>query len=308
MDAGWTLWPIALLMALLVAALVRWSAETRTVVAASVVVFLLVMMVAMFVGTAIYFTWPGPRSLVLGLWTAAALMAVSVFPVFLLIYREARDHQSLGLAYTPRPITSLRTLAVVVTLLVLGAELLMGRSFALADGGSRSVSFVSGLLATLASRWFLFPMAGEMAFTFLWLRSRLPVALQATLGAQAGMMFFALPALPGAIWLIGSGVVTAGLMSALLGYLVWRAYRGTAFGRGVRGYIIRFLLVTAGLGMSLAFWLETRDLVGFALATVLEMGIFFSAVVVPESFETTSRSLDAAPLVPRPEREPTASP
>jgi hypothetical protein len=286
MDASWVLWPVAVLMAFLVAALVRWSSETRTVVAASVVVFLLAMMVAMFVATAIYFSRPGTVSFVLGLWVAAVLMAGSVFPVFALILREARDRERRGTDYSPRRLAYPAVLAVTVTALVLAGELLMGRSFELASGSAGTARGWAALVGTIASPWFLFPMSLEMSLTLFWLRPRLPGMLAATLGVQSAMMFFAPPALPYEPWLLASGLLTGVAMAGLLGFLLRSAYRGAPFERNVRGYIVRFLLVSAVMGVGLALWVSDDLLAVFALATVLEMAIFFTAVVVPESFST----------------------
>ncbi|MGP8078007.1 MAG: hypothetical protein ACLQC7_07085 [Thermoplasmata archaeon] len=286
MDAGWVLWPVAVLMAVTIAALVRWSTDARTVVVASVVVFLFVMMVAMFVATAIYFSWPGTRSLVLGLWIAAALMAVSVFPLFALILREAHDHVARGADYTPRRLRSPTVLALTVTGLVLASEILMGRSFQLAAGTPGTGAIGAGLGATIASPWFLFPMSLEMACTAFWIRGRLPAALAATFATQAVLMFFGPPALTSVPWLVASGVLSSAAMVGLLAYLLYGAYRGATFGGSVRAYIVRFLLVSAVMGLGLALWVATSDLTLFALATVLQMAIFFTAAVVPETFAT----------------------
>ena len=307
MDAVWVLAPVAVLMAVVIAALVRWSSETRTIVAASVVVFLLAMMVAMFVATLIYFSDPGTRSLVLGLWVAAALMALSVFPVLSFVVAEARAHEREGPAYAPRRLASTTGLAVTVTLLVLAGELLMGRSFLLADapgapglgGGLGSV-----VVATIASPWFLFPMSLEMTCTLLWLRRRLPTPLVATLATQSAMMFLAPPALAAPGWLLGSGVTTALAMSLLLGFLLLGTYRGDRPTGPVRGYLVRFLFVTALMGFGLAFWLSTGDLAVFAAASVLEMAIFFAAVVAPEPFASTDPAQTAGIPTSRPSETP----
>ncbi|MFY9717972.1 MAG: hypothetical protein WAK40_08620 [Thermoplasmata archaeon] len=303
MDAVWLLAPVAALMALVIAALVRWASETRTIVAASVVVFLLAMMVAMFVGTTIYFDDPGTPSLVLGLWAAAALMALSVFPVLAFVVREARAHEVQGVAYAPRRLSDVRGLAVTITLLVLAGELLMGRSFLLADAlGSSGRGGPIGpvLVATISSPWFLFPMSLEMALTLLWLRHRLPAALVATLATQSAMMFLAPPALGVRGWLLGSGLATAAAMSLLIAYLLRATYHRSRFGTGVRGYLVRFLLVSALLGLGLALWISSDGLALFAIATVLEMAIFFTAIVVPESFATGAPE----PLADAPARNP----
>lgn len=303
MDALWILLPVAVLMSGVVAALVRWSSEARTVVAASVVIFLLAMMVAMFVATAVYFTWPGARSLVLALWVAAVLMAASAFPVLALVWREARDHLLQGSAYAPRRLASTGSLAATVVVLVFVGELLMGRSFGLAAGtlarGNGSTLGAVGV-ATVASPWFLFPMALEMALTLAWLRPRLPPPLVGILAAQVAAMGFSPPAIPGARWLVASALVTSGAMGGVLAYLLRGAYAGTRLPRGVRSYVVRFLGVSALMGAGLAVWVSAGSLVLFALATIASMAIFFDAVVVPEAFSAPA----AGPTAGTPEARP----
>lgn len=291
MDAAWVLGPIAALMALTIAALVRWSTGARTVVAAAVVVFLFVMMVAMFVATLIYFSSPGSRSLVLGLWIAAALMSVSVFPVLLVILRESAAHLREGRSYTPRRLVAPLGLALAVTVLVFLSEFLMGRSFALAAGSvgrGATGSPIALLSGTIASPWFLFPMALEMTLSLLWLRATLPAPLLAPLAAQAAMMFFSPPALSGTAWIVGSSVLASVAMTAALGFLVLEIRRRGRLGRAVRGYAVRFLWVTAVMALGLAAWAVGAGLGLFALGMVLEMGIFFSAIVVPETFRESA--------------------
>ena len=287
MDAFWVLAPVAGLMALIVAALVRWSAGTRTVVAAAVALFLLGMMAAMFVGTLIYFAAPGRSSLVIGLWVAAALMAVSVFPVFALILREARAHLDRGATYVPGKLNSagLAALAGGVTALVLASELLMGASFDLASGTAGSVRPLWAFVATtVASPWFLFPMAIEMGLSLAWLRRRFPLPVAAALAAQAVMMGFAPPALPGYLWSAGSALVASAAMGLLLVYLVRAAYRGDPFDRPVRGYLVRCFAATAVMGVGLALWAAGLGVAVFALGMVAQMAVFFGAIVIPETF------------------------
>jgi len=284
MDPGWVLWPVAVAMSAIIAALVRWTAETRTVVAASIAVFLLVMMAAMFVGTEIYFAAPDPRSLVLGLWVAAAIMSASVFPVFAVILREAHAHAQDGVAYRPRRLRTPTVLALAVTVLVLTSELLMGRSFALADGTPSSGGLFGVLVATLASPWFLLPMGFEMGLTIVWLAPRFPPPAVAALGAQAVMMVAAPPAFPEPTWWVGSGLATALAMSALLAYLFRAAYRGTVFSRATRHLFVRVLTATAVAGAGLAIWSSDAGLAVFGLSAVLQMGVFFTAAVAPEAY------------------------
>ncbi len=306
MDAAWVLAPIAVGMSAIVAALVRWSTETRTAVAASVVLFLLAMMVAMFLGTWIYFSHPGTAALVIGLWVAAGLMAASVFPVFAVVLREARAHQSAGAEYVARRLRSPAPLAVGVALLVLSGELLMGRSFALAAGSAVGASPTTALAASVGSPWFLFPMAIEMGFTLGWVRGRFPKLVGALLGAQVALMAFSPPALPGLPWLIASGVGSTAAMTGGLVLLLRTAYRGPTPTGTARGYAIAFLGVGAGMAAGAGLWISGDGLAGFAAATVAAMLLFFVSVVAPERFGvgSTAAATDAPGDEPRPTGPP----
>jgi len=296
MDPGVVLWPVAVAMAAIVAALVRWSASARTHVAAAVVVFLLGMMAAMLAAVAIYFTAPSADSLVVGIWVAAALMALSVFPVFALFLREAQRAVRAGAAYRPATVRSVGRYSLVIAGVVLGAELLMGRGFSLADGtATRGLSPPALLAATVADPFFLFPMAAEMSLSLLWLRHRLPPDARVLLASQAAMMFFAPPALASGTWAIASAIVSAAVMTVAIAVVVRSAYLGRATTVGERGFSGAYLLATAVAAGGLAVWALGGGVGVFAVGMVLEMVVFFAVVVAPEQL---ARAPTSPPLPP----------
>ncbi|HEV8050120.1 MAG TPA: hypothetical protein VGP88_05960 [Thermoplasmata archaeon] len=290
MEVAWVLWPVAAGMAAIIAGLVRWSGTARTVVGAAFVLFLLAMMVAMFLGALVYVAWPSGNSLVLGLWAAGATMSVSVFPVTALALREARDQLASGDAYAPRRLNTPLALAGAVTALVLLSEILMGRSFAVAAGslGGAPGASVGGALAwfalTVSSPWFLFPMALEMGLAAVWVGRRLPRTMLAMLLAQAAVMLFSPPALPGLAWILGSSVASAVTMSGVVGYLVLLEYRGESLPRPVAGYALRVVGTFALMGAGLFVWVAYGTAALFAVAVVAQTAVFFGAVVVPEAY------------------------
>ncbi|MGD0250580.1 MAG: hypothetical protein ABSB97_06830, partial [Thermoplasmata archaeon] len=73
-DAVVVLAPLAAGMAVATAYLVAWAAEARTPLRASTVVFLLLMMVAMVAGAAVYYANPSTPALIEGFWVASGLM------------------------------------------------------------------------------------------------------------------------------------------------------------------------------------------------------------------------------------------
>jgi len=241
----------------------------------------------MFAAVVIYESQPGTESFVVGIWVAAALMAVSVFPVFFLFLEEARREAGEGGSYRPRLLRSASGLAIAVAALVLGSELLMGRGFGVAAGElAGNPGLATGLATAVASPWFLFPMALEMSLTVLWLRARLSAPLAAMMATQAAMMLCSPPALGSVVWDVASGIGTTVAMSAVLAYLLRWTYRGAPLSPAARSYAIRFFGVSAVAGAGLAVWALDRQVALFALGMVLEMTVFFIAAVSVTGTET----------------------
>jgi hypothetical protein len=283
------LWPVAAVMSYIIAALVRWAAGARTRLLGSVVLFLMVMMSAMFLGALLYFAYPGPTGTLLGLWGAAGIMAVSVFPVFWLFVQEVQHRVAKGPEFPSRRLDSVESFAIWVTIAVFAGEFAMGRAFQLASGEAGAVgSGVAGPLravaSSIASDWFLFPMAAEMGLTVIFLRSRIPRPLAVALGLQAASMFAAPTALAASGWVLGSSVAAGAVMVALFAYVMSLLYRGERLATPVLRYLTMLVVAFAGMAAGLVLWASTGSPALFAVAAVAQMAVFFTTVLVPERF------------------------
>ena len=285
---------IALLLLVLLAAgmvyatayLLRLAGEARTRVAAAVVLFLMGMMVAMLGGAAIYAAAPTPSDLVVAFWAAGAAMSAGVFPLFAVVLGEARRAPAEG----PRPIGSPRLFVGAAIGLTLANELLMGAVFSIASGiggalsGPSAGGPVSGFFAVVDAPWFLLSMAGEMALTTWFVRDRLPRPLRNLLLAQAAIMALSPPAFAAGGWTLTAVVGGSAGMIAVIIYLFEHLYRSptipAAFGR----YALRLLAVYALMMAGLFVWLAYGPPELFAAAVLLEMLLFFEAVLRPEPF------------------------
>ena len=286
-DPDYVLVPLAAAMAVSIAYLVKWASEARTPLRSGAVVFLLLMMVGMLLGAAIYFVHPSTAGFVEGVWAASALMSVSVVVVFLAFLKEL---QTSGRA-SPLPETSSWSgpgFVASVIALVLANELLMGWTFqaaagsAPALGGSGVLGLGSLLVASVNSPWFLFTMSGEMLLTAVFLRDRLSRPTFVVLGSQSLIMLFSPPALNWAPWTALSIYVSSVAMIALFVYLMEHLYRQHQLGVGFSNYLLELLAVYGLMMGGLFLWLYYGVGSVFAVSIVLEMVVFFGAVVRPE--------------------------
>ncbi len=284
------LWPVAAAMSYIIAALVNWAAGARTRLSGAVVLFLLVMMVAMFLGAFLYFAYPGPNGLLLGLWSAAGIMAISVSPVFWLFVQEVQARVAQGASFQAPPLSSVATFAAWVTVAVFAGEFVMGRAFQLASGEAASVTpgplgILGAASGSIASSWFLFPMATEMGLTVLLLRARIPRPLRVTLGLQAASMFASPTAIAATSWVLVSSVAAGALMVGLFGYVMSLLYRGEPLSATVLRYVTLLVIVYVVMAGGLVLWAVTGSPAVFAGSAVAQMGLFFTTVVVPERFD-----------------------
>ncbi|MGP8074963.1 MAG: hypothetical protein ACLQD9_01555 [Thermoplasmata archaeon] len=302
-------------MAITTAVLVKWAAGARTPLRQGTVVFLLLMMAGMLGGAFVYVVHPGTDGAVSGLWVASALMSASVVVIFLAFLEEIR-RESVRATTPPRASSSGRFVAVVVAL-VLSNELLMGWTFERASGGSFGGGGIApNLDGALLSPWFLFPMAVEMALTVAWLQDRFPRRMATMLAVQPAVMILAPPALASQVWVLGTTFGTSVLMAALVAYLLLAVYRGFRLPVRVAAYAARLLGTFALMGVGLAVWAWVGTTTLFALAVVVQMVVFFSAVLRPELYTngatprsgstpaagsagTTGTVTDQGPPVPR---------
>jgi polyferredoxin len=289
-DAWLVLAPIAGGMAAATAYLVKWAAEARTPLKAGTVTFLLVMMVAMVGGAALYFAHPSTGSLVDGLWLASAVMSVSVVGVFLAFVREVQVGSKGGPAGPPA-LKHVRSFIAGVIGLVLANELLMGWTFQVAAGQLAGASTGwSVLVASVDSPWFLFTMAAEMLLTSVLLRDRLPRPVLVVLVSQSLIMALSPPALPYAWWIDAAVYIASAAMIILFVYLMEFMYRQRELTPGLSTYIVRLLAIYGVMMAGLYLWVAYGNAAIFALSVVLEMVLFFHAVVRPEGFEEGPRT------------------
>ena len=223
-------WPIellgvlAVLMALATAYLIRVFVDAQRKAQVWVALFLLGMMGEMWVGAVVYLWAPSQGSLVAGLAVSGVLMAGSVALVFLAIARAgAQEREGLAGVGAARALVGSGYAALVAGLVLVG-EILMGWTLLMAAGTPVATLAAGGaiplVVQVIDSPWFLFTMAGEMLFTVLFLRARLPGPVLAVLVSQAVIMGFSPPALGSAAWTSISIYVSSGAMIGLFVYLM----------------------------------------------------------------------------------------
>jgi polyferredoxin len=276
---------IAALMAYATAVLIKWASEAKTPVHASVVTFLLAMMVAMFAGALVYFVAPSRSSIIEGLWLGSALMSISVIPFFLTYLNEVKQRIAEGDRFTPRPIVHPYRFIAAVVALVLVNELLMGATFQLAAGSVLSGGLADVLTSVATSPWFLFTMSAEMALTTYFLRDRISAGLYRVLLLQSLIMFLSPTAFALGAWVAFSVYLSSATMIVLFIYLMEFIYRhrqlDAAFSHYVGALLGIYGLMMAGQFIWLYFggWADI-----FALGIVAEMVVFFAAIVGLERF------------------------
>ncbi|HEV2165592.1 MAG TPA: hypothetical protein VGS23_01230, partial [Thermoplasmata archaeon] len=273
------------LMALTTAALLRWAAEARTHLSRAVVVFLLVMMGAMFAGSLVYFLTPGRTSLVEGLWLSAGIMSVSVFPLLSAFLDEAQRRVDPS---GPQPLEregrpGLFLSAVIG--LVLASEFLMGWTFLLASGSGPIRGGAAGVLVSVIdSPWFLFTMAAEMAATAYLLRDRLASSARTALALQAAVMALSPPALRWSPWITASIVAGSAVMIGFILFVLEFVYRNPQIDRPFSHYLLAVLGAYAVMmaGLFVWVWQGSADL--FAGSILLEMGVYFAFAIRPSVY------------------------
>ncbi len=282
-------------MAAVTSYLIKWASDAKTPVHAGVVVFLLLMMVAMIGGAAIYYVHPGRSSAIAGLWVASAVMSLSAFAVFLPFLAEVRRHPS-DPAAPPAALRRTRGFVGAVIALVLANELLMGWTFQAASGapivlaGSGVAAVLGALANVVSSPWFLFTMASEMALTAFFVRRRLSRPVYTILLFQAAIMALSPPALASPAWSWFSIGLGSSAMIALFVYFMEFLYRSRQLARPLASYLVRLLAVYAGMMAGLYAWIAYGSVLLFALAIALEMILFLEVVVRPDRIESGDRT------------------
>ncbi|MGA8276394.1 MAG: hypothetical protein WB789_06700 [Thermoplasmata archaeon] len=281
-------------MVTVTAVLIKWAATSRSILRSGAVLFLLLMMVGMLLGALTYFLDPGESGLIAGLWIASAVMSVSVVVTFAAYLREV-VRQDTGEGAVPATPTGLSTRFLLsVILLVLLNEILMGWVFGMAAGSipfsiGRGASGPAPLLtAVVASPWFLFSMSGEMVLTTFLLRDRIPRPLLVVLLSQSVIMFLSPPALSYAGWTAGSIYLSSAVMIGLFVYLMEFIYQHRQLTPGFATYLVRLLAVYGGMMAGLFLWIAYGSDLLFVVSVLVEMVIFFDAVVDHDRFQAVA--------------------
>jgi len=288
----------AALMAVFTALVIRWAVEAKFSLQAAGVVFLLLMMAAMFGGAVVYYLNPGTTGLVEGLWLAAGLMSLGAFIPFFAFIRTAQgqlDPEEQAVPASPAPLHKGALYAAMIASLVLANEFLMGWAFSLASGvrfaglAGGAGALAGDVAAVIDSPWFLFTMAGEMALTAFLLRSRLDRGFVLVVGFQAALMFLSPPALASSVWREVTVLLGSGLMIVLFVYLMEHIYRQKELNAAYATYLVRILAVYAVMMAGLFLWALYSQPLLFAAAIVLEMLVYLDAVVRPDRFAAGDR-------------------
>jgi polyferredoxin len=285
------LWPLALGMAGVTAYLIKWAADARTPLRAGTALFLLMMMVSMLAGAAVYFVHPSTTGLVEGFWVAGALMSVSVVTVFVSFLEETRRRSSVAEGSPPPPMLRRGLFVVSVIGLVLLDELLMGWTFSAAAGstllttGGAGLGAVNLLAAIVVSPWFLFTMSAEMALTTFLLRDRISRPLFVVLLVQSLIMFLSPTALATSSWVAVSIYGSSAAMIGLIIFLMEFIYRHRQLDPAFSHYAVRLLGIYGLMMVGQFLWLYYGGWsVVFAVSIVAEMVLFFAAVVRYDRF------------------------
>ncbi len=269
---------LAAAMAATTAVLVKWAAAARSPLRKATVAFLLLMMAGMLAGALAYALHRGTEGAVAGLWIASGVMSLSVVVLFVGFLQEAGSS-----ADVPQPPRLGPGFLASVVALVLANELLMGWTFDLLAGG---LATGGGGLATLAavvvSPWFVFTMAAEMVLTTWLLRDRIARPARIVLLSQSVLMALSPPVLGTSWWQSGTIYLSSIAMIVLFVFLMEFLYRQRNLATGFATYLVRLLPIYGLMMAGIFVWQVYGDVGPFALSVVLEMVVFFEAVVRTE--------------------------
>ncbi len=277
-------------MVALTAVLIKWAATTRSILRAGFVLFMLLMMVGMLLGALAYFLDRSESGLIAGLWIASAVMSLSVVVTFAaylrqMVRRDSAEGTSSSAGHHSTPF-----LASVV-LLVLLNEFLMGWVFGLAAGSLPTglgvgASGVGPLLTSVvASPWFLFSMSGEMVLSTVLLRDRIPRPMIVVLLSQSLIMGLSPPAIAYGGWVAWSIYLSSAAMIGLFVYLMEFIYQHRQLTPAFATYLLRLLAVYGGMMAGLFLWLAYGTDLLFVVSVLVEMVVFFDAVVDHVAFQ-----------------------
>lgn len=156
----------------------------------------------------------------------------------------------------------------------------------LAGGGS---GLLAGVASVVVSPWFVFPMGAEMGIATVLLWPRLSPAMRVVLPLQAGIMLLTPTAVTSSLWLEASIVLGSIGMIALIVFAMEHIYRHREIPTALGGYLLQILAAYAAMMVGLLLWLLSGNPLVLAASVVLEMVVYFAAVLRPERFRSGER-------------------
>jgi polyferredoxin len=218
-------------------------------------------------------------------------MAATVVGVFVALLRHPpveRTGES-----SDSPIETARWYRAAAVGVVLLSEALMAYAFGLASAtpllAVQGAGWLGSAASVVASPWFVFPMGAERGLATALLWNRLSRPLRIILPLQAAIMLLTPTAVTSAAWLELSVVLGSAGMIALIVYAMEHIYRHREIPTGLGGYLLQILAAYALMMLGLLLWLVYGTPVVLAASVVLEMVVYFGAVLQPERFRSADR-------------------
>jgi len=284
------LWAIAAVMVYVTARIIKYAGRAKNELEHSLSVFLLAMMASMFGGATVYFLYRGPESLVAAVAVSSAVMVGAFIPVL---------NTLVKLSSTQSPPPQLQGLLsrrvggrLLIVLLAIVNEVLMGWAFALASAQlNPSTGVVAQLDQAVASYWFVFPMAAEMALSSYYFRRDFERSVYIVFVFQAAIMVLTPTAIANTRWEEVSVYVGGSMMTAMFIYMFDYLYKHRRLNSVFGEYIFRLLVVYTLMMGGLFLWMVTRQPALFDVSIVGEMLIYFDGVLSPLRYaESKQRS------------------
>ncbi|MDG6926031.1 MAG: hypothetical protein JRN09_05715 [Nitrososphaerota archaeon] len=301
--------PAATMMIVFLSWTLTRSVKARTGIDVTIVLFLLITMVAMLVGPV--YLYLSMLSLTIGdvaIWEIAVFMSAGMMPIGVLLFAkfwmegDTERRGPLPLENLLRHVSYLRFSYIG---LVVASEFLMGWSFNFASGLiSLSRGYSVGTVAsqigfTLASYWFVFTMAGEMALTLLAFRRIVRPALRDLLALQAIVMFLTPTAFASLDWEAYALYAEAAAMTVVVVFAILQLRRRGERDHSFLVYTVLFIVANAGMMAGFLWWLVSGSAYLLGAGLIVESMIYFDGVLtgagIGESFRGTAPLSSSVP-------------
>ncbi|MEM0322186.1 MAG: DUF1404 family protein, partial [Thermoprotei archaeon] len=239
--------------------------------------FVQAMMASMFAGAVVYYWSPSNTSLLVAVLINMIVMITFFIPILGALVKSAGNPKNtVGLGGRAWFIS------LVITLTLLN-EFLMGWTFNILSGVPKPQPTPPSTLdyfdQIVSSYWFIFPMALEMMLTSLMLRSKISGDTLFLVAMQSAIMLSSPTVFPSHAWGFLASFVGGALMNTLFGWFYWNAYSKGGLKPSVAAYIMRLTLIYTAMMAGLYIWSVGWGTALFALSVVLEMVLYFDAVL-----------------------------